>query len=397
MSSFSYSLNGNMLHAPSRKNIRPALDPKRIVRKFAFGYFFGKRNGRSFRDLAEQYAPYLKEVYFPWPGLLSARELEAETSRTGGNPVPLQKMLVDDLKFCRSKGMTLDLLVNATCYGDTAFTTVQREDYFKHLKELSSYGVVPEIITTTSPYIAKITKHFSESIDRRASVNMRLNSTLAMEYVANEFDSYYICRDVQRDLPTMELFAEWGQKNDKKLCMLANSGCLRYCPWQTFHETLLSHDFKHILPEVKELKIQPTLCSGLIADRKFEEILRGSWIRPEDLHRYEPFVSVIKLSTREADRPDLILKAYTSGSFDGDLLQILDPGFSYFVAPQIFDNKSFPKEWSEGKIAGRCANDCTHCGKCTEVLNMILKQDSSLPDRSAYSVASRKPIKMPNR
>lgn len=390
MSKVSYQLNGKALQVSSRKDNRSAQSPSRIVRKFAFGYFFGKRGGYSFRDLAEQYAPYLKEIYFPWPGLLSARELN-------GDPVKLRKALVDDLRFCRSKGMELDLLVNATCYGDAAFTTIQREDYFAQLEELSLYGLAPEIVTTTSPYIAKITEHFGKEIDRRASVNMRLNSTLAMEYVANEFDSYYICRDIQRDLPTMKLFAEWGQKNNKKICMLANSGCLRYCPWQTFHETLLAHDFKHILPEVKKMKMPATLCSGLVADGKSEEILRGSWIRPEDLHRYEPFASVIKLSTREADRPDLILKAYTSGSFDGDLLQILDPGFSYFVSPKIFDNKSFPEEWSEGKIAGRCASDCTHCGKCTEVLNLILKQDPSLPDRAAYSVAQRKPIRIPRR
>lgn len=389
MSRVSYQLNGKALQVSSRKDNRSAQSPNRIVRKFAFGYFFGKRNGCSFRDLAEQYAPYLKEVYFPWPGLLSARELN-------GDPVKLRKTLADDLRFCRSKGMELDLLVNATCYGDAAFTTIQREDYFAQLEELSLCGLAPEIVTTTSPYIAKITEHFDTAIDRRASVNMRLNSTLAMEYVANEFDSYYISRDIQRDLPTLKLFAEWGRKNNKNICMLANSGCLRYCPWQTFHETLLAHDFKHILPEVKKMKMPATLCSGLVADGKFEEILRGSWIRPEDLHRYEPHVSVIKLSTREADRPDLILKAYTSGAFDGDLLQILDPGFSYFVAPKIFDNKSFPKEWSEGKIAGLCASDCTHCGKCTEVLNMILKRDSSLRD-SAYSIAQQKPIKIPRR
>ena len=385
MSNQSFQLNLGTLKAPGLKRNQVVFSGRWRSRKFAFGYFFEKRNGFSFRDLVEQYAPFLKEVYFPWPGLLSARELE-------GDPVPLRKKLVDDLKFCRSKGLALDLLVNATCYGDISFTTEQRVDYLGHLKELSSLGLMPEIVTTTSPFIAKLSKTFDAAIDRRASVNMRLNSTLAMEYVADEFDSFYVCRDVQRDLPTMKAFAKWGKQNGKGICMLANSGCLRYCPWQTFHETLLSHNFKHALPEIRKLKMPSTLCSGLIAEKKFEEILRGSWIRPEDLHRYEPYASVIKLSTREADRPDLILKAYTSGSFDGDLLQLLDPGFSFFVAPKIFDNKSFPAEWSEGKIAGTCANDCTHCGKCTEVLNLVLKRDPSLPNSTAYSVTPQKPV-----
>ena len=372
----------------------PAQIPLRVDsssprKKFAFGYYFGKRSGFSFRDLAEQYAPFLQEVYFPWPGLLSAREIT-------GDPAPLRKQVIDDMRFCRSKGMKLDLLINATCYGDKAFTEAQRLDYFANIKEMAKAGILPEIITTTSPYIATITKKINADIDRRASVNMRLNSTLAMEYVSESFDSFYLCRDLQRDLPTVKMFAEWGKKNGKKICMLANSGCLRYCPWQTFHETLLAHDFPHIQDELKVVNLPATLCVGIAESKQYEEILRASWIRPEDLHRYEPYVSVFKLSTREADRPDLILKAYTSGKYDGDLLLILDPGFSYFIRPKIFDNKAFPKEWSEGKIAGKCAIDCTHCGKCSDVMKLILKRDPDLMDVTKYSVPPPKPIILPS-
>ena len=378
MSWQAYQLTNKPVRIPTKSEIAAR-------KKFAFGYYFEKRNGLTFRDLVEQYAPFLQEIYFPWPGLLSARELEKDI-------VPLRKRLVDDLKFCRSKGMKLDLLVNATCYGDTALTPKQREDYYEHLTELSSFGLMPEIVTTTSPYIATLTKKFDASVDRRASVNMRLNSTLAMEYVAEQFDSFYLCRDLQRDLPTVKMFAEWAKKNGKKICMLANSGCLRFCPWQTFHETLLAHNFPHIQKEITKLNLPPTLCVGIVKSRQYEEILRASWIRPEDLHQYEPYVSVFKLSTREADRPDLILKAYTSGSFIGDLLLLLDPCFAFFVRPLVFDNKDFPKEWSEGKIAGQCAANCTHCGKCTDVLKLVLKRDPTLPDVSKYTMAKQKPI-----
>jgi len=376
----------------TKKPVRiPTKSELNARRKYAFGYFFEKRHGFTFRDLVEQYAPFLQEVYFPWPGLLSAREIEEK------DPAAQRERVIDDMRFCRSKGLKLDLLVNATCYGDKALTEAQRLDYYANLEEMGKAGILPEIVTTTSPYIAIITKQFNAAIDRRASVNMRLNSTTAMEYVADEFDSFYICRDIQRDQPTVEMFAEWGKKNGKKICMLANSGCLRYCPWQTFHETLLSHDFQHIHNEMRTMSLPPALCVGLIKERNYEEILRGSWIRPEDLHRYEPYISVFKLSTREADRPDLILKAYTSRSYDGDLLQILDPGFSLLVRPCVFDNKAFPKEWSEGKIAGRCAIDCTHCGKCAEVLKLVFKRDPNAPDYSKLSMSAPKKARTPGK
>ena len=389
MSRPSYSLNLKPIALNSAGRARTAAPVKDSQnRKFAFGYFFGKRAGKTFRELAEEYAPYLAEVYFPWPGLLSAREIKGDQEKQ-------RKELIDDLRFCRLKGMQLDLLMNATCYGDTSFTVTQKDDFLANLKLLGKAGIMPEIVTTTSPYIATVAKKYSEGIDRRASVNMRLNSTLAMEYVADSFDSYYICRDLQRDLPTLKTFAAWAQKNDKKLCMLANSACLRYCPWQTFHETLLSHNFVHIFGEMKEMKLPPTLCTGMMQEKRYEELLRGSWIRPEDLYQYEPYVSVFKLSTREADRPDLILKAYTSRTFNGDLLLLLDPGFAFLVRPNVFDNKAFPKEWSEGKIAGKCASNCTHCGKCTEVLNLVLKRSPNLPSPPKYSMAPFKPIVIP--
>lgn len=388
MSKIVYQLNTDPLLSPRFSQVVPVTSLQNSKRKFAFGFYFDKRAGLTFRQLAEKYAPYLQEVYFPWPGLLSAREIS-------GDPAPLRKRVIDDMRFCRSKGLKLDLLVNATCYGDKAVTAAQREDFYANLNEMEKAGILPEIITTTSPYIAVIAKKLHPNIDCRASVNMRLNSTIAMEYVADEFDSYYICRDLQRDLPTVKMFAEWGKKNGKKICMLANSGCLRLCPWQTFHETLLAHDFPHIFNEMKALDLPPTLCVGIVQSKQYEEILRASWIRPEDLHQYEPYVSVFKLSTREADRPDLILKAYTSGTHDGDLLRILDPGFSFFVRPYIFDNKAFPKEWSEGKIAGNCASNCTHCGKCAEVLKLIYKRDPELPDVSNYSLAPSKPLVIP--
>ena len=394
MSRPSYTLNPKSIsmHVDDRplSLILTATPPEASKRKFAFGYFFGKQAGKTFRELAEEYEPYLAEVYFPWPGLLSAREIKGDAKQQ-------RKSLIDDLRFCRSKGIQLDLLMNATCYGDTSFTVAQKDDFFANLTLLKEAGILPEIVTTTSPYIATVAKQFNPQFDRRASVNMRLNSTLAMEYVKDSFDSYYICRDIQRDLPTLKTFAVWARKNNKKLCMLANSCCLRYCPWQMFHETLLSHNFIHIYSEMKHVGMPPTLCTGIVQEKRYEELLRGSWIRPEDLHRYMPYVSVVKLSTREADRPDLILKAYTSGHYDGDLLLLLDPTFEFFTRPMIFDNKAFPKEWSEGKIAGLCANDCTHCGKCTKVLEMVFKRDPSLPDFTKFSVAPRKPIKMPGR
>ena len=152
MSKPSYTLNLKPIPVNTAKRPRAAASgalPGR--RKFAFGYFFEKRAGKTFRELAEEYEPYLDEVYFPWPGLQSAREIK-------GDPEQQRKSLIDDLRFCRLTGMRLDLLMNATCYGDTSFTVTQKDDFLANLKLLGKAGIMPEIVTTTSPYIATVAK-----------------------------------------------------------------------------------------------------------------------------------------------------------------------------------------------------------------------------------------------
>lgn len=341
-----------------------------IRTKFAVGHYLtgNPDHSESFTNLARRFAPRLREVYFPWPGLSNAR------AKVYNKPDDAERIAAD-LKYCREHGMKLDILANATCYGDKAFTEEQRLQIVGIIRHLDKLGLYPEIVTTTSPYIAKVFKVNFPDIEVRASVNMRLRNTLALEYLAPLYDSYYICRDVQRDLPTFHTMAAWCKDHGKKLCMLANSGCVRNCPWQVFHETLLAHKFLAAFPEMDKENL------GLVCNRIFDKIrnrvdfLRCSWIRPEDIHVFEPELETIKLSTREAPYPLEIAEAYLNGSYDGNLLRLMDPNHAFGFRPYRIDNKSFPADWVTSGIAGKCAENCVHCGKCEQVLSKLLKYD----------------------
>lgn len=338
--------------------------------KFAVGHYLTNDpdDKASFRVLAERFADRLREVYFPWPGLSNAR------AKVYDKPDD-EARIVADLKYCREHGMKLDILANATCYGEKAFTEEQRLQIVGIIKHLDEMGLYPEIVTTTSPYIAKVFKLNFPDIEVRASVNMRLRNTLALEYLAPAYDSYYICRDVQRDLPTFHKMAAWCKDHGKKLCMLANSGCVRNCPWQVFHETLLSHGFKFTFPEMDFQKFD-LVCNSMFSRKKMlSDFLRCSWIRPEDIHVFEPELETIKLSTREAKHPLEIAEAYVNASYDGNLLRLMDPYHGLGFRPNRVDNKSFPADWVTSGIAGKCAENCTHCGKCEQILEQVLKYD----------------------
>ena len=339
-------------------------------RIFAVGYFnpIAPKGtavvSRNFIPMVEKYIDALCEVYFPWPGIVNARGFT-------GNMEEMREQLVGDLRWCREHGLALDLLINGTCYGEKTATVQMHAEIAAALRDLDSLGLLPEIITTTLPFVGRVLKREFPKIEVRASVNMRLNSTLALDYIEPLFDSFYIGRDIQRDFPTLKKFRKWADDHGKKLCMLANSGCLRNCPGQTMHETILAHG---VMPfdEGRNIEFSPVFCDNIYGRGGFEEFLRATWIRPEDIDLFTPYASVFKLSTRKVIDPEPILKAYASGSYDGDLAKIVDP--RPFFPFHTVDNKSFPDDWATGGVAGLCAIDCTHCGRCREVLRRVFKR-----------------------
>lgn len=353
-----------------------------IAKKFAVGYYFHPNN---FVSLVSPYLSYLTEVYFPLPGIASAREI-------GGEEKALRNQLVQDLQALRAQGLKLDLLINSSCYGEKAYSSEFRHEIEDAIKYLDDNGVKPDVVTTTSLFVARVVKMKYPEIDNRASVNLKIGSTVAMEYIDDIFDSLYMRRELQRDIPTVLHFRQWCDEHHKKLCMLVNSGCIQNCPAQMFHENLVAHGFWRAFNESYRLNSGVSLCWEIFHNRQmYEEVLRGAWIRPEDVHIYEPYIDVFKLSTRdEVLNADLILKAYTSGDYDGNLLELLDPNFTPEFHNYYIDNKSFPENWVTSQIAGKCANMCTHCGKCTAILQRVLKKfpEQQIPMEAKFSFSA---------
>ena len=330
--------------------------------KFAVGYQPGVA-GELFCEIVADYREHIAEVYFAVPGTPSGRP-EPERDRE------LMDQLASELSEIKKLGIGLDLLLNGNCYGGGAVSREFACEITRTIAKFAEIGLEPDVVTTTSPFAAAVVRTDFPNVELRASVNMRLDSTLALEYLADSFDSFYIRRDLQRDLPTLRRFGEWCRAHGKKLGLLANSGCLRNCPYQTFHDNLVAHD-----AEVRKCEnvgdFLPHLCWKRFQEREnLSDFLRGSWIRPEDLHHYAPYVDVIKLATRRHASPRLVIAAYTSENVDGNAFNLTEPCFSSAAAPWILDNKLLAAD----DLPGLCATDCHHCGKCEAVLAKALRK-----------------------
>ncbi len=333
-----------------------------MKRNLAVGHFYNE----PFIEACKPWAGRIREVFFAWPDVLSCRPAPEFTDE-------LRERLYNDLAWCRENGILLDTLFNCNCYGDKAISEELADFVATKLNDMAFHGLFPDIVTTTSPFIATVLRQRFPQVKIRLSVNMRVHGTVGFEHIENMFDSFYVSRERQRDLNYMKEIAAWAQAHGKIAGIQANSGCLRQCPCQQFHDNLHGHNRIRQSGIGEKFDFNVFLCRTVYAGRKYEEFIRSTWIRPEDIPLFEPYVDVIKLATRRIKSPTRILNAYASYSYDGNLADLMDPVHSDLFAPYCIDNKSFPPDFALSGTGGACANNCTHCGKCADVLKQVLK------------------------
>jgi len=335
--------------------------------KFAVGYQLPEEDRESIVDIIEDFKEYIGEVYFPWLDMPSGRS--PMTRRDGFVGWEGQYKLEEDLIRLRSMDIELDLLLNANCYGPHSLSINFANFIYsiiEHLKEL----VGLKIVTTTSLMIAKIVKEKFPDIEVRASVNMRIGTVKAMEYISDLFDSYYIQREYNRNFQRLGEMKEWAEDNSKKLYFLVNSGCLNFCSGQTFHDNLVAHEGE--ISEMNNLEgWNPSICWNYYTKREnWVKFLQNSWIRPEDIHNYDRYFSLAKLATRTHSNPRKVIEAYCKGRFKGNLIDLLEPGHNPIFFPYVIDNSRFPEDWFQ--TTANCDKRCHKCSYCSQVMEKVL-------------------------
>lgn len=332
-----------------------------IERKnLAVGHFF---NG-DFTGTCATYLPRIKEVFFAWPGVLSCRPAPDFTSEVRA------KMLAD-LMWAREQGLELDTLFNCNCYGDLAISPDLADFVERILREMDAEGLFPETVTTTSPFIATVLRQRFPSVKIRLSVNQRVHGSVGFEPILPLFDSFYASRERHRETAWLRGMSAWARAHGKTVGIQANSGCLRQCPYQQFHDNLHGHNRRAQSKVGERFDFSVFLCKETYARGNYEDFLRATWLRPEDLPRYEPFVDIVKLATRRHAYPEKIVAAYATRSYDGNLADLMD---ARPELPVAFDNRAFDVSplWSAVRECPT-ANDCTHCGKCAALLKEVCR------------------------
>jgi collagenase-like PrtC family protease len=342
--------------------------------KYTAGYQYFDGEEESFADIVEDFRDCIEEVYFSWQDQPGARSPAASAS--GLTEWESAAILEKDLQRLKAMGVRLNLLFNANCYGEKSLSRELANTVGATVSYLND-KVGIDTVTSTSLLIAEAIKKYFPDIEVRASVNMRIGTVRGMEYVKDLFDGFCMQREYNRDFERLEEISAWCAASGKKLCLLANSGCLNFCSAQTFHDNLVAH-----LKEINEVKnwdkYNPLLCKKHYAETSnWSSILKdSSWIRPEDMKNYESHVSLVKLATRTHANPRQVIQAYAAEKFTGNLLDLMEPGHGISFKGHILDNTLFPENWFN--MIKSCKNECGVCKYCESVFEKALIKADAL-------------------
>lgn len=276
---------------------------------------------------------HVAEVYFAWGDFPNGRSNQLQNDAF--TPWELQQRQMEVLSEISRSGIRLNLLFNANCYGKDS----QSRAFFNKVGQTvdfiqQQYGL--QSVTTTSPLIAKFIKNNFEDIAVRASVNMEIGTVQGMDYLAEYFDGYYMRRELNRDFEKIRQLSDWCRSNGKKLHMLANSGCLNHCSAHNFHDNLVAHESE--ISQMDNAYHFVGICKEYLKDKSHYRALieDTSFIRPEDIHKYEPYFDAVKLATRVHRCPTAVLNSYIRQRYSGNILELLEPAHSIY--PYVIEN-----------------------------------------------------------
>lgn len=317
----------------------------------------------SMRELCGKYNEQISNVYFSYSCEPSGRFTLA--GKTEEETAQIAACQLEELRDIKRMGKKLTLLYNANCYGEEA-VSVKLQNHILQLTAFLKSELDIDAITTTSPFIAQtIKREFGSSIQITASVNMRIGSQNAMEQLADCFDGYYLKKEYNRDFSKIQELKNWCDQNGKILHILANSGCIHDCAFQTFHDNLIAHGVGENGIENADGGFAAPChryLASLGVEKGITKFMQSNFIRPEEIYLYEPYFSEVKLATRMHVRPQMVLAAYIRGSFKGNLLDLTEPSYSSLFRGYLLDNTKIDPRWAATAYA--CRKNCDECNRC---------------------------------
>jgi len=179
-------------------------------------------------------------------------------------------------------------------------------------------------------------------------------------------------RSLNRDLDSLAQVVRQirQQLPDTAVELLANEGCLPFCPYKLSHDAYIAQ--ANIEGRDCTFQINQDLGCVRLLGSEPHRILQSPFIRPEDLELYLYHVDTIKLCGRTLGSGFLrrAITAYLDRRYDGNLLDLLDA--ANWLAEKLYvDNSGLSFDFAT--MLSMCDGRCANCGFCEELFHSITR------------------------
>jgi len=325
-------------------------------------------------DFLLECADDLDSVHF---SLLHNRALD---SRIQLDPSGSQEQIIKGLE--RLRGPRKYVLLNSRFYTPELLTDSRNlKPIIRTLEQYLDHGVLHGIVYCDHYLLQLLSDEAPETAARLEavpSVNTMLDSRGKIEaqlaYISETGfkmpGKIILDRSLNRNLDTLAQIALQVHQHfpGLKLEVLANEGCLPFCPFKLSHDSYIAlanmggQDQTHV--------INCDIGCMRLLDEHPHRLLQSPFIRPEDIDLYLYHVDTIKLCGRTLGADFLMnaIKAYRARRYDGNLLDLMD-AMSWLADRLYVDNSMLSFDFAN--MLSLCDNRCESCGFCKELFESI--------------------------
>ena len=157
--------------------------------------------------------------------------------------------------------------------------------------------------------------------------------------------------------------------------LLANEGCILHCPFKSAHDAHIALSNTGLVKEDTCRINRYTGCQDYFLAHP-ARFLKSPFIRPEDTGHYKGIADTFKLSGRTLGPAFLIrcIKAYLSGNYDGNLLDLMDA--THFLSDHFhLHNPGLGDDFFP--LLSSCTNQCKICKLCDRLFQRSARKQSA--------------------
>ncbi len=236
-----------------------------------------------------------------------------------------KRKLSEYVKQTHDAGIGFNYLINAACLDNMEYSRSGQRKIRKLLDWLSECEV--DSVTLNHAFLLKMIKKSYPHFRTRVGVFSAINSVQRAKFWEQEGADCLCLEDLSCNRE-FELLRSIRRGVSCDLQLLVNNSCFYSCALSQLHMNMLSHASQ---ASHSSGGFYIDYCFLRCAKEKLENpvnYIRATWIRPEDLHIYEE-IGITNFKIVERNSPTsllaLRLKAYAERSYDGNLLDLVQP------------------------------------------------------------------------